>query len=558
MSVAFNAASESHTGTIGSTSQTSFSWNHYATGTPRGALVFTFNNASTDDATGVTYNGTSLTLASRAVDTAGEPGDCKAWFIGSSVPATTPSSTWTDISSGVSSGSGRNVATDNKGTWVIPTSVSNTVGVVYSSNITASSWTYYSTGLSGNPLDIATDGNGTWAVATNSGIRYTTNLAGNVWSSGLNVYCSSIIYDGTRWVAVTPGTNSVIYSSSISSTSWTTSSGTISNPSFIRRGVDGTYVIIGSGVYAYTSDITSNSWTNGGTLPSAFSGNIDNNYRIIHDGTYWIFIRGFITDVGSNSYSAIAYSTSLSSNSWQTVSTIGSLTVNSTTGQVNASLGDIATDKKNNWILCVGGLAYRTTSSNLSSWTFQSTVISINRWVGSDGSNWLVGENPFSNIASLTPKITVTRNNNANTIWAVGITVDADKATEVSTDANGILKFEGDGSGSNLSASPNDGYPGSNSLRFAGVNSGLSGVDLTTTSTSANTLVAASGSTGVHDIDYGNRVAAVVRETTAGEGPRLVGFNSSTSDDIALVTLAVRETSTNYTSNYSGWGIPIR
>lgn len=93
MSIAIDATSESHTGTTGSASEASFSWSHSG-GTspaPKGVLVFTFVNANADDATAVSYGGVSLTAVSggRAVDTAGEPGDCKAWFLGSGVPTGT-------------------------------------------------------------------------------------------------------------------------------------------------------------------------------------------------------------------------------------------------------------------------------------------------------------------------------------------------------------------------------------------------------------------------------------------------------------------------------------
>jgi hypothetical protein len=40
MAVAHSAASESHTGTTGSTNQASFSWTHVQSGTPQGVLVF--------------------------------------------------------------------------------------------------------------------------------------------------------------------------------------------------------------------------------------------------------------------------------------------------------------------------------------------------------------------------------------------------------------------------------------------------------------------------------------------------------------------------------------
>ena len=88
MAVAFDAASESHTGTAGSVSEASFTWNHTPVGTPKGVTVFTFVNANADNAESVTYGGVSLTAVTggRATDTATEPGDCKAWHLGASIP----------------------------------------------------------------------------------------------------------------------------------------------------------------------------------------------------------------------------------------------------------------------------------------------------------------------------------------------------------------------------------------------------------------------------------------------------------------------------------------
>lgn len=97
MAIAFDAAYESASGTTGSTNQTSFSWAHAPAGTPKGVLVFTFVNANADDATAVSYGGVGLTAVAggRAVDTAGEPGDCKAWFLGTGVPTGTQTVTVT-------------------------------------------------------------------------------------------------------------------------------------------------------------------------------------------------------------------------------------------------------------------------------------------------------------------------------------------------------------------------------------------------------------------------------------------------------------------------------
>lgn len=88
MTIAHDSAFESHTGTTGSTSTTQFQWTHTPTGTPRGILVLTFYNSSADGNSAVTYGGVTCTpvTGGRAVDTATEPGDAKAWFLGSGVP----------------------------------------------------------------------------------------------------------------------------------------------------------------------------------------------------------------------------------------------------------------------------------------------------------------------------------------------------------------------------------------------------------------------------------------------------------------------------------------
>lgn len=90
MAVAFDVASESHTGTTGSTSEASFSWSHAAAvAGVKGVVVFTSVTLEANDlATAVTYGGVSMTpvTGGRAVDTVDEPGDCKAWFLGTSVP----------------------------------------------------------------------------------------------------------------------------------------------------------------------------------------------------------------------------------------------------------------------------------------------------------------------------------------------------------------------------------------------------------------------------------------------------------------------------------------
>lgn len=90
--VSSSGSSESHTGTTGSASEASFSWSHTPGANPQGAFVCTYGlSSSTNDATSVTYGGTSMTAVSggAAVESGAEPGNTKVWFLGSSVPTGT-------------------------------------------------------------------------------------------------------------------------------------------------------------------------------------------------------------------------------------------------------------------------------------------------------------------------------------------------------------------------------------------------------------------------------------------------------------------------------------
>ena len=82
MAIAHGASSKAHTDTAATTD---FSWSHAAGGgiTPDWVLVYVFNyQSSTDNVVGVTYDSVALTAVTggRAVDAAGEPGSCKAYF----------------------------------------------------------------------------------------------------------------------------------------------------------------------------------------------------------------------------------------------------------------------------------------------------------------------------------------------------------------------------------------------------------------------------------------------------------------------------------------------
>ena len=121
--------------------------------------------------------------------------------------------------------------------------------------------------------------------------------------------------------------------------------------------------------------------------------------------------------------------------------------------------------------------------------------------------------------------ITVNRTNNATQMYAAAATVTAGANTAVPTAT--IVLLEGDGTLAVQSV--DDTSPGQNSVRYAGCYSGLN-----------TPPTAGTGSTLLNSIDIGNYGAALVRETTAGQGARNVGFTGAT-DDRAAVHLAIRE-----------------
>lgn len=135
---------------------------------------------------------------------------------------------------------------------------------------------------------------------------------------------------------------------------------------------------------------------------------------------------------------------------------------------------------------------------------------------------WFLG----AGLPTTTTTVRINRNNNANVMYAVAITVTAAGNTEVYT--TGIVLLQEDGTLAEQNV--DDGSPGSNSVRYAGLNSGIGNIP----PVGANT-------TDLQSIDYGARVTTVVRETTAGQGSRPVGWSTATSDDRAAVHLPVRE-----------------
>lgn len=123
--------------------------------------------------------------------------------------------------------------------------------------------------------------------------------------------------------------------------------------------------------------------------------------------------------------------------------------------------------------------------------------------------------------------IVVTRSAaSAEEVYASAITVTASRIVGITAYA------EAQADQALTEKSLDDGYSGSlgtNSMRYAAVFSGLNAPP-----------AAGANSTLLTSFDTGNQTAAMVRETTAGKGARLVGF-SGASDDVALISLCLRE-----------------
>lgn len=127
--------------------------------------------------------------------------------------------------------------------------------------------------------------------------------------------------------------------------------------------------------------------------------------------------------------------------------------------------------------------------------------------------------------------ITVTRTNDTDELWAHAVIVGTSPVTNDDTDiyVPGIVLLQNDGTLAEQSVT--DGGTGiGNSIRYACAFSGLAAFP----PTGAN-------STALNNFDTGNQTAACVRETTPGTGARSVGFTSATSDDRAVVHLAIIE-----------------
>jgi hypothetical protein len=125
--------------------------------------------------------------------------------------------------------------------------------------------------------------------------------------------------------------------------------------------------------------------------------------------------------------------------------------------------------------------------------------------------------------------VVVNRTNDAIEMYANAITVTAGADTEVYS--SGIVLVEANSTLAEQNVS--DGSTGVDSLRYAAAYLGYG------TPPGAGTNSTSLG--GSANIDVGNYGARIVRETTAGQGSRPVGFTAGTTDDIAAIHWAVRE-----------------
>lgn len=120
--------------------------------------------------------------------------------------------------------------------------------------------------------------------------------------------------------------------------------------------------------------------------------------------------------------------------------------------------------------------------------------------------------------------VVVNRTNNADVMYAVAITVTA--AADTETKGTPVLIQEN----STLAEQSVDAGVGVDATRYAGTFWGGNAEP-----------TAGASSTALHGLALASQAAGTVRETTAGTGARLVGFNMGFADDAAAVHLAIGE-----------------
>lgn len=133
--------------------------------------------------------------------------------------------------------------------------------------------------------------------------------------------------------------------------------------------------------------------------------------------------------------------------------------------------------------------------------------------------------------------ISVTRTNNATvcvgyaaSISALRVTRAYQTITRVSSTQNTDANTSTTGTGASGEVAVDDGSPGTSSMRFAASYTGA-----------ATPVANGTNSSALQSLDSTALGSSFVRETTAGQGSRNVGFATGTTDDWALVAVAVRE-----------------
>lgn len=133
--------------------------------------------------------------------------------------------------------------------------------------------------------------------------------------------------------------------------------------------------------------------------------------------------------------------------------------------------------------------------------------------------------------------ITVSRTNNAVVTVGYAASISALRVTRaIQTIARAVATQNTDadttssGTGASGEVAVDDGSPGTSSMRFAAAYTGA-----------ASPVASGTNSTTLQSLDSTALGSSFVRETTAGQGSRSVGFATGTTDDWALVAVAVRE-----------------
>lgn len=537
-------------------STTSFSWKHPTKSTEKGILVFTFNNSSNDIVTGVTYGGQSLTAVSngRAVNSSGSTKDCKAWFLGSNLSQTFSSANINELLIKQKSPAyiGKSLAYNNN-QWLI--------GGVYNTYYTNESlennnWTATNIGTADRVRYLDSK----WLLCTYNGLKYSSNLTdfnNNTYSTASISSSLSVVdisFGNGTWVASIWDNSAQkykIYSSTSLSGSWSVSNTVLDNQISSIVYNNGYWVLVSLTDIYYTTD-PAGSWT------IVQSSNVTNN--TYYSNTYkrnLSLCNGYF--IALSDYGYIYYASDPSS-TWTGVNVSSNNYIGSNYGYAR-QLNDIA----------YGGGYY--VAVGVYSQVFYATSVS-GPWYKSTNYNFKTddllaieyGNNQFYMIGwhytsmysnGLAKEIVVTQNSSSTSL-----DLSAAVAVSVSAESNPFIDNIILDQGNQVlnERNINDKNPGSASLRFGAINSGLSYEELGFKNTITNSLTTGSNSSYLNVLSGWDGISsnfqfALVKETNNGQGNRSVGFQSITSDDTAAVYLAIFDSAT---PKFSGWGIPIK